>query len=1328
MCDTGTVIFTVTAVNDAPVAVNDAVTINEDTDATGNVLTNDTDVEGDALTASLITAPGHGTVVLNSDGSFTYTPNKDYNGLDSLKYKVCDNGTPSMCDTGTVIFTVTAVNDAPVAVNDAVTVNEDTDATGNLLTNDTDVEGDALTASLITAPVHGTVVLNSDGSFTYTPNKDYNGLDSLKYKVCDNGTPSMCDTGTVIFTVTAVNDAPVAVNDAVTVAEDTDGIGNVLTNDTDVEGDALTASLITVPVHGTVVLNSDGSFTYTPNKDYNGVDSLKYRVCDNGTPSMCDTGTVIFTVTAVNDAPVAVNDAVTVNEDTDATGNVLTNDTDVEGDALTASLITAPVHGTVVLNSDGSFTYTPNKDYNGLDRLKYRVCDNGTPSMCDTGTVIFTVTAVNDAPVAVNDAVTINEDTDATGNVLTNDTDPEGDALTASLITAPVHGTVVLNSDGSFTYTPNKDYNGLDSLKYRVCDNGTPSMCDTGTVIFTVTAVNDAPVAVDDAVTLQEDHTATGNVLTNDSDIEGDALTATLITAPVNGTVVLDAAGNFTYTPNANFHGTDSLIYKVCDNGTPGMCDTAVLRFTITAVNHAPNAVDDIISAFEDEPYSGNVLSNDSDPDGDLLSASLITGPVNGTLTLDATGSFVYTPNANFNGTDSIVYKVCDNGTPSLCDTAVVRFTVAPVNDEPVVTGGNTTITEQNKPVKDTLTANDPDGDPLTFSKGDDPTHGSVVVDGDGSYTYTPTPGYTGDDTFTIIIDDGTGNPKTVTVTVTVTPPTNNPPVVSGGYDVSTEQDKPIVDTLVANDPDGDPLTFSKGSDPAHGTVDVNTDGTYTYTPEPGYTGTDTFTIIVDDGHGDPKTVTVTVTVTPPNQAPVITGGETTTTEQGQPVNGTLTATDPEGDPITFDKGNDPAHGTVVVNADGTYTYTPEPGYTGDDSFTIIVKDDKGNETEVTVDVTVTPSNQAPVITGGETTTTEQGQPVNGTLTATDPDGDPITFDKGNDPAHGTVVVNADGTYTYTPEPGYTGDDSFTIIVKDDKGNETEVTVDVTVTPPNQAPVVTGGETLTTEQDKPGTGTMTATDPEGGPLTFEKGDDPAHGSVVVNADGTYTYTPEPGYTGNDTFTIIVKDDKGKTTTVAVSVTVTPDNSNNPVAVDDSVTVIANTPLDIDVLANDSARTSTFEPGSITIIDQPAHGSVVVNSNGTVTYTPATGYTGEDTFTYQVKTADGKTTNTATVRISASFAEITVPTLFTPNGDGRNDVFEIRGLSQYAETELIIVNRWGNEVYRQKNYQNTWKGDGLNEGTYFYLLRIKRTASSGWEVIKGYTTLVRNFNN
>ncbi|KAA2237822.1 tandem-95 repeat protein, partial [Chitinophaga agrisoli] len=476
--------------------------------------------------------------MLNADGSFTYTPNANFIGLDSLSYQECDNGTPSLCDTASLVFNVSAVNDAPIAVRDSVGVTEDVPATGNVLNNDSDPEGDGLTASLVTAPVNGTVVLNSDGSFTYTPNANFNGLDSLSYQVCDNGTPSLCDTASLVFNVSAVNDAPIAVRDSVGVTEDVAATGNVLTNDSDPEGDGLTASLVTAPVNGTVVLNSDGSFTYTPNVNYNGLDSLLYQVCDNGTPSLCDTAVLMFNVSAVNDAPIAVQDSITVTEDAPATGNVLTNDSDPEGDGLTASLVTAPVNGTVVLNADGSFTYTPNANFNGLDSLSYQVCDNGTPSLCDTASLVFNVSAVNDAPIAVRDSVGVTEDVPATGNVLTNDSDPEGDGLTASLVTAPVNGTVVLNADGSFTYTPNANFNGLDSLSYQVCDNGTPSLCDTANLVFNVSAVNDAPIAVRDSVGVPEDVPATGNVLTNDSDPEGDGLTASLVTAPVNGTVV----------------------------------------------------------------------------------------------------------------------------------------------------------------------------------------------------------------------------------------------------------------------------------------------------------------------------------------------------------------------------------------------------------------------------------------------------------------------------------------------------------------------------------------------------------------------------------------------------------------------------------------------------------------------------------------------------------------------------------------------------------------------------------------------------------------------
>jgi len=817
--------YATTAAQTPPMAVRDSINVIKEMPATGNVLTNDTDVEGDALTASLVTAPVNGTVVLNADGSFTYTPNANFNGLDSLIYQVCDNGTPSLCDTATVIFNITGINNAPVAVRDNISVTEDVPATGNVLTNDSDVDGDALTASLVTAPVNGTVVLNADGSVTYTPNANFNGLDSLIYKVCDNDAASLCDTATVIFTVAGVNDQPIALRDSVSLLENAPATGNVLTNDSDVEGNALTASLVTAPVNGTVVLNADGSFTYTPNANFNGRDSLIYQVCDNGTPSLCDTATLLLKVTAVNNPPMAVRDNINLTEDVPANGNVLTNDTDVEGDELTASLVIAPLNGVVALSSIGTFTYTPNANFNGLDSLIYRVCDNGTPSLCDTAKVIFNIAAVNDAPIAVRDSVSLLEDVPATGNVLTNDTDVEGDALTASLVTAPVNGTVVLNADGSFTYTPNANYAGRDSLIYQVCDNGTPSLCDTATLLLKVTAVNNPPVAVRDNISVTEDVPATGNVLTNDSDVEGDALTASLVTAPVNGTVVLNADGSFTYTPNANYAGRDSLIYKVCDNGTPSLCDTAKVIFNVAAVNDAPIAVRDSVSLLEDVPATGNVLTNDTDVEGNALTASLVTAPVNGTVVLNADGSFTYTPNANYAGRDSLIYKVCDNGTPSLCDTATVLFNVTGDNDPPVITApANIAVTEDVPLPLSGISFSDEDAGTaavtvsFTVASGTltAATTASVTVNGTGtnsitldgaitdinafiaggSLTYTPVLNAGGTVVLNVLIDDNghTGGPAATdnaAVNLVITA-VNDAPVIDNVPAQSTDQDVPV--------------------------------------------------------------------------------------------------------------------------------------------------------------------------------------------------------------------------------------------------------------------------------------------------------------------------------------------------------------------------------------------------------------------------------------------------------------------------------------------------------------------------------------------------------
>ncbi|WP_188315810.1 Ig-like domain-containing protein, partial [Chitinophaga agrisoli] len=670
LCDTAIIRFTITPVNDRPIAVDDYFVRTEDTVLTfptSVALVNDTDPDGDLLTGHPITNPTHGSYVLNPDGTYTYTPSANFNGIDSVQYEVCDPF--GGCDSAWIRIVLTPVNDAPVAQPDDYQTEEDITLSvpaPGVSANDSDVDGDALTVSLLTGTLHGTVTMNADRSFTYIPLPNYNGLDSFVYTICDAG--GLCDTSVARITVNTVNDAPIALNNAYALPEDSTLTGNVRDNDSDPDGDPLTVSLVTNTANGALTLNADGSFTYVPNPGFNGTDGASYRVCDAG--GLCDTALISFIVTPVNDAPVAVRDSVDVTEDLSSTGNVLTNDSDPEGDALTASLVTAPVNGAVVLNADGSFTYTPNANYTGLDSLIYQACDNGTPSLCDTATLVFNVSAVNDAPIAVRDSVGVTEDVAATGNVLTNDSDPEGNGLTASLVTAPINGTVVLNSDGSFTYTPNGNYNGLDSLSYQVCDNGTPSLCDTAALVFNVSAVNDVPIAVRDSVGVTEDVASTGNVLTNDSDPEGDGLTSSLVTAPINGTVVLNSDGSFTYTPNSNYNGLDSLSYQVCDNGTPSLCDTASLVFNVSAVNDAPIAVRDSVGVTEDVPATGNVLTNDSDPEGDGLTASLVTAAVNGTVVLNADGSFTYTPNANFNGLDSLSYQVCDNGTPSLCDTA----------------------------------------------------------------------------------------------------------------------------------------------------------------------------------------------------------------------------------------------------------------------------------------------------------------------------------------------------------------------------------------------------------------------------------------------------------------------------------------------------------------------------------------------------------------------------------------------------------------------------------------------------------------------------------
>ena len=541
----------------------------------------------------------HAHPAWNSDGSsILYAALKDEGGDESDVY-------------------VAFVEDiAPVATNATATTTEDIPVTIDVLANDTDVDGDPLTVTNLTQPTNGTTTLNVDNTVTYTPNAGFSGSDSFTYTANDGIADS--NVATVSVTVNAVNDAPVATNDTATTTEDIPVTIAVLANDTDADGDPLTVTNLTQPTNGTATLNPDNTVTYTPNPDFNGSDSVTYTANDGITDS--NVATVSVTVNAVNDAPVANDDTAATTEDIPVPIAVLANDTDVDGDPLTATNLTQPTNGTTTLNVDNTVTYTPNAGFTGSDSFTYTANDGTADS--NVATVAVTVNRVNDAAVATNDTATTTEDIPVTIAVLANDTDADGDPLTVTNLTQPTNGTATLNPDDTVTYTPNPDFHGSDSFTYTANDGIADS--NVATVSVTVDAVNDAPVATNDAATTTEDTPVTIAVLANDTDVDGDPLTVTNLTQPANGTTTLTVDNTVTYAPNAGFSGSDSFTYTANDSTVDSNVATVSVTVNATPAGNANDMyVWDIVflsrtrkgGAIHDERIRVTVRS-DSDADG----------------------------------------------------------------------------------------------------------------------------------------------------------------------------------------------------------------------------------------------------------------------------------------------------------------------------------------------------------------------------------------------------------------------------------------------------------------------------------------------------------------------------------------------------------------------------------------------------------------------------------------------------------------------------------------------------------------------------------------
>ena len=980
--------------NQSPSANGDAASTAEDVSVIVDVLGNDSDADLDPLAVDAVTQGTNGSVT--TDGStVTYTPNPDWNGIDTFSYTVSDgNGGFASAQ---VTVTVTAQPDPPVAVDDADSTVEDTPVTVDVLANDSDVDLDVLSVSAVTQGSDGSVV-NNGTDVAYTPNPGWSGIDTFTYTVSDGN--GGFDNATVTVTVGPVNDDPIAVDDADTTPEDTAVTIDVLANDSDPELDPLTVDSVTQGTNGSVT--TDGStVTYTPNADWFGVDTFSYTVSDgNGGFASAQ---VTVTVTAQPDPPVAVDDTNNTPEDAAVTVDVLGNDSDPDLDVLAVDSVTQGTNGSVV-NNGTDVTYDPDPDWSGTDTFTYTVTDgNGG---FDTATVTITVNPANDDPTAMDDTDTTAEDTAVAVDVLANDSDPELDPLTVDSVTQGTNGSVT--TDGStVTYTPNADWFGVDTFSYTVSDgNGGFASAQ---VTVTVTPVNDDPVAVDDTKTVTEDSSHTIPVLGNDSDPDGHPLTVSGVIDGTNGTVTNNGT-DVTYTPNADWSGTDTFMYTVSDGN--GGSASALVTVTVTPVNDDPQGQPDATTTPEDTPVTIDVLANDTDVDSVVLTITAVGDGAHGTVTTDGL-VVTYTPDPDWNGTDTFTYRVTDDlGGWSETDVTV---TVTPVNDDPVAVD-DTETTPKDTGVEVWVLANDSDVDldTLSVSAFTAPSHGSVV-NHSVKVTYTPDPGWTGTDAFSYTVFDGNGGFDLATVTVEVTAGPNQPPVANDDGTV-TNEDVAITVAVLANDsdPDRDPLTVESVNQGAHGSV-TKTSTTVTYTPDKDWSGIDSFSYTIGDGSGLTATAAVVITVKPVNDPPnarddnvTITGSSAVT------VSVLANDTDVDGDRLRLATVSPGSNG--VTTTDGfTVTYTPSPGWAGTDSFTYTIIDGKGGSDSAFVVVTVELPGQPPVIVVTGDSETGDSDPLPPDVP--DPDGDEVFTSESDIPDGANLIDEGDGDTAMTGTP-----------------------------------------------------------------------------------------------------------------------------------------------------------------------------------------------------------------------------------------------------------------------------------------------------------------------
>jgi len=714
-----------------------------------------TDPNGEEVSFAIAASPANGIVNLNGS-EITYTPNANFFGTDSFSYTASNQTYTS--DPVTITIVVEGEDDEPTTNDIAVSTDEDVSV--ELSLDASEFDGDSISFSVISQPSNGVLGDINDDKVEYTPNSDWNGTDSFTFEATDDrilfGKQNIA---TAIITVNPINDNPTMRDTTFTFVEDCPPVQDeeycvdidvldFLFNDIDSTGGSASVTLNSEPKHGSLALQ-DARFLYNPNQDWYGEDSITYVVND-GDGGVSNVASINLIATPVNDAPIA-NDINAQMDENKVNGRykpvtVTLNASDVDGDDLTYVLIASPANGSVGNISNNEIIYTPNQDFNGTDTFTYKANDGAEDS--NEATVTVTINPVDDPPTTEN--MSVETDEDVALEISFPATDVDGESLSYSIEDGVSNGTLELTNN-IVNYTPDLNWSGNVSFTYKANDGISDS--NISTVTINVNAVNDPPVSEDTSAETNEDSPTSLGL--NAQDIEGplnDQFFYSIVSQPSNGTASVPATvpnNTCEYTPNKDFYGTDTFTFRASDGTDNG--NIATVTVTVAPVDDFPEAQDVSVSVDEDNSitFTLPVVDVDGGPSYSY-EIELNQQPSSGSVTISDEQAN-YTPNLNFYGTDIFTFKsVLDNGNSF---DARATITVNPINDDPTLVIGEIEGRE-NTVLEITPDATDVDGDPITFSIVENPSNGSVSIDGT-KIIFTPNTGFVGVDSLFVTVSDG---------------------------------------------------------------------------------------------------------------------------------------------------------------------------------------------------------------------------------------------------------------------------------------------------------------------------------------------------------------------------------------------------------------------------------------------------------------------------------------------------------------------------------------------------------------------------------------------